>query len=252
MARHGRRPLPSLRSLYTLTLAVLAAHGVYGQRTRPHRRRHHDAPYLPCSNSCLSASDGICDDGSSASLRRPARVKCELGTDCADCGHTGLTPQSPAPLADVLTLVPETAPPPPPPSEPPLQVLRKRGISVFAARTATQPSFTMPCAVSCFARSSHLPVFVRDGHRRCPGGSVRASQSKTPNSNGIQVHFRHPRYRCLGRHGSQSRRRAALQSLLAAADRELLCQGRTCPGRRRKLWILLAFCCETWLPRPRI
>jgi hypothetical protein len=37
-----------------------------------------------CSNVCLFADDGTCDDGGPGSTAEEAR--CDLGTDCADCG----------------------------------------------------------------------------------------------------------------------------------------------------------------------
>lgn len=38
-----------------------------------------------CSNVCLFASDGVCDDGGAGSSGESPR--CDLGTDCADCGR---------------------------------------------------------------------------------------------------------------------------------------------------------------------
>jgi hypothetical protein len=35
-----------------------------------------------CTNSCLTANDGICDDGAAGAIRNT----CVYGTDCGDCG----------------------------------------------------------------------------------------------------------------------------------------------------------------------
>lgn len=35
-----------------------------------------------CTNTCVTANDGECDDGGANSLYSI----CDLGTDCADCG----------------------------------------------------------------------------------------------------------------------------------------------------------------------
>eukprot|EP00966_Prymnesium_polylepis_P047392 1096936-Prymnesium_polylepis.1 len=41
-----------------------------------------------CSETCGSASDGICDDGASGAVEpgSACHLGCAFGTDCADCG----------------------------------------------------------------------------------------------------------------------------------------------------------------------
>jgi len=100
-------------------------------------------PPAVCTDTCASANDGSCDDGSKIGPRAVSVIKCELGNDCSDCGDTGVRQYRPAPLSAGLKTIP-TDVPPVPSSEPPVELLLKRGVKVFAARTATQPSFIMP------------------------------------------------------------------------------------------------------------
>jgi hypothetical protein len=116
------------------------------------------APPALCTDTCGSARDGKCDDGSRATVETVSVVKCELGTDCTDCGRPTIPQFHPAPLSAVLLSLPVDAPPPPPASKPPVELLRELGIEVFAARTATQPSFVLPCVASLpDSHEEHLP-----------------------------------------------------------------------------------------------
>lgn len=97
-----------------------------------------------CADTCASAKNGVCDDASHVDVHAVVEVRCDIGTDCTDCGASHLRPYRPAPLNTILSVVPEGLPPPPPPPPSPVQLLRSRGVQVKAARTATQPSFIMP------------------------------------------------------------------------------------------------------------
>lgn len=76
-----------------------------------------DNSYLKCSNTCPErANDDDCDDGGPGS----EHSYCELGTDCADCGHRYYQPPSPPPSPPPPLPPPPSPPPlPPPPSPPP-------------------------------------------------------------------------------------------------------------------------------------
>ena len=103
-----------------------------------------------CSNTCASARNGKCEDGSFL-MKHPSssqmfEVKCNYGTDCEDCGPL---PRR-APAATLAQAMP-SAPPLPPAyvqrlgtSATGVAMLHERGIKVNAAWTRTQPSFLMP------------------------------------------------------------------------------------------------------------
>jgi hypothetical protein len=72
------------------------------------------APIL-CSDDCQFSQDGVCDDGCNvddhACVAAVMFAYCDLGSDCADCGHRTLNPRPPPPDAPSQ---PPSLPPPPP------------------------------------------------------------------------------------------------------------------------------------------
>ena len=84
-----------------------------------------------CSDSCIKAKDGICDEGrirgnSTGTINSPALVSCDLGTDCSDCGpfHGSI--------------------PPWPEEGGPISYLRSINKSLYTRHTTTSPNFLMP------------------------------------------------------------------------------------------------------------
>ena len=89
-----------------------------------------------CDNTCASARNGVCEDGGSvladpphvlgkgAGFPKEHMVRCDLGTDCADCGPRASMPGGT--------------------SAGPVERLRRAGVEVRASWTRTQPSFIMP------------------------------------------------------------------------------------------------------------
>merc|ERR1711965_714685 len=67
-----------------------------------------------CTDTCLKASNGACEDGGPGSLFElyGQPIDCLPGTDCTDCGFRYELPPSPPP--------PSPPPSPPPPSPPPM------------------------------------------------------------------------------------------------------------------------------------
>ena len=103
-----------------------------------------------CSNTCASARNGRCEDGSVlASTPMDTHVHeifCDYGTDCEDCGRLPRLPP-PAPLGKAMPAAPHL----PPAYQQRLgtratgvALLRERKVKVQAAWTRTQPSFLMP------------------------------------------------------------------------------------------------------------
>ena len=99
-----------------------------------------------CSDTCISAKNGLCEDGSQLFLSAPLRptdvktLNCDYGTDCADCGPLPkrlppptLRQSMPSASADVDGTARS--------SWTPVEKLRKRGVVVNAAWTRTQPPF---------------------------------------------------------------------------------------------------------------
>lgn len=110
-----------------------------------------------CLNTCKSANNGKCEDGSqlirsgppdrSAAHRSPwQQILCGLGTDCADCGPVAPHSHAMATLKQVMPSATVQDPPglwaPTGPSG--AALLASRSIEVRAAWTATQPSFIFP------------------------------------------------------------------------------------------------------------
>ena len=77
-----------------------------------------------CGNSCSSAGDEICDDGSAGNKFSA----CDLGEDCNDCGYRAVPPLPPIPPrpAAALALAATSTPNP----------------------AATQPAAAKPAALS--------------------------------------------------------------------------------------------------------
>ena len=110
-----------------------------------------------CLNTCKSANNGKCEDGSqlirsgppdrSNAHRSPwQQILCDLGTDCADCGP--VAPHSHA-MATLKQVMPSATVQDPPGLWAPTgltgaALLASRSIEVRAAWTATQPSFIFP------------------------------------------------------------------------------------------------------------
>ena len=103
-----------------------------------------------CSDTCSSARNGKCEDGSrlvnAPTDTRTQEIRCDYGTDCHDCGRQPRRPL-PATLAHAMP----SAPPLPPAYVQRLStlasgvaLLRERDVKVQAAWTRTQPSFLMP------------------------------------------------------------------------------------------------------------
>ena len=89
------------------------------------------APGSLCAETCIGASDGLCDDGGPGA----EYTACQYGTDCADCGvrrSTVLDPSqspdpTPSPSPDPSpSLDPGPGPAPPPPPPPPHRRHRTR------------------------------------------------------------------------------------------------------------------------------
>ena len=121
-----------------------------------------------CSDSCAHGKNGICEDGGallSDGERAKARedpkrstietIRCDLGTDCSDCGvrfppapaatfeqivSPAVGPAAAASAAAAIGRASSLAPRP----SAPIEVIEARGATIRAAWTATQPSFIMP------------------------------------------------------------------------------------------------------------
>ena len=106
--------------------------------------RHQRGRMLLCDDSCKTARNGRCEDGSNL-LRRPSnamvKLACDLGTDCADCGPVG-APLAPATLREAMPSAPALDEPRLPLR--PIAQLTERHIQVNLAWTRTQPPFLMP------------------------------------------------------------------------------------------------------------
>jgi hypothetical protein len=110
-----------------------------------------------CLNTCKSANNGKCEDGSQLIRSGPSdrgnarhspwhRILCGLGTDCADCGP--VAPHSHA-MATLKQVMPSATVRDAPGLWAPtglsgVALLASRSIEVRAAWTATQPSFIFP------------------------------------------------------------------------------------------------------------
>jgi hypothetical protein len=110
-----------------------------------------------CSDSCSSAHNGNCEDGGELLVRGPppvgttestrsrvAEVRCDLGTDCTDCGGQPRPPRRTAFASLDAVLGKGSGADEPGASAPSLASLIERGIKVKAAWTSTQPPFIMP------------------------------------------------------------------------------------------------------------
>ena len=110
-----------------------------------------------CLNTCKSANNGKCEDGShlirsgppdrSAAHRSPwQQILCGLGTDCADCGPVAAHSHVMATLKQVMPSATVQDPPGlwAPTGLTGAALLASRSIEVRAAWTATQPSFIFP------------------------------------------------------------------------------------------------------------
>ena len=158
------------RALAVVVLLSAATHAhASGERARRRRRfgrwaaRPTQSSVLAaaCDDSCASARNGVCEDGSDlvrqADSRTVHELKCDYGTDCADCSRGGSRGASrPPPMASLQAMMPsadpellrasgasggggaERAP------AAAVALLRQRGVHVNAAWTRTQPSFIMP------------------------------------------------------------------------------------------------------------
>ncbi|GMH44326.1 hypothetical protein BSKO_12260 [Bryopsis sp. KO-2023] len=78
-----------------------------------------------CADTCESARNGVCEDGSEAN-EREIKVLCDLGTDCSDCGPW----TTEAPEGESL---PKRN----------IEALNKQKIELFVRETVTQPPFLM-------------------------------------------------------------------------------------------------------------
>ena len=116
------------------------------------RKGGSDRPGFLCSNTCASARNGQCEDGSAMLASHPLRsttvrrLECDYGTDCADCGP--LPP--PLPPATLRQSMPSGAPSlddgplKKGAAKGPVSRLRAHGVTVNVAWTRTQPPFLMP------------------------------------------------------------------------------------------------------------
>ena len=111
-----------------------------------------------CSDDCPTARNGVCDDGGALFLEQgwPSAdgprlpegkmapehtLRCDLGTDCADCGPRYVS--RPATLTEAMPTAPKAADTAAW-SSPPVKLLREMDVEVRAAWTRTQPAFIMP------------------------------------------------------------------------------------------------------------
>jgi FkbM family methyltransferase len=130
-----------------------------------------------CENTCDTANNGICEDGTdligNIAARGIIHVKCDYGTDCADCQAV----PAPAP-AVTLRHAMRSAPASPEPAalHAPVALLRKHNINVDVAWTRTQPPFIMPftdpkadidVSRAMVTRRSVEPLYNLYVHRLC-------------------------------------------------------------------------------------
>ena len=90
-----------------------------------------------CDNTCEFANDGVCDDGSTVakdvSGTTPARdIKCDLGTDCSDCGALPYAMNTRQCIENEGT---ESL------CDHPVKYIKSMDVNLRAARTKTVPSF---------------------------------------------------------------------------------------------------------------
>jgi len=83
-----------------------------------------------CSNTCVSATDGDCDDGGPGA----EYTACSLGTDCVDCGSRS--------SSNALALPPPS--PPPPSSSPPPPLLAVSTVNGITYYSGSGSSWTVP------------------------------------------------------------------------------------------------------------
>ena len=129
----------------------------FSWRTNQHQRRRRQQQRTAglcagaAANSCASARNGVCEDGSAAMAlpdsRQVHKIGCDLGTDCDDCAAEAarFVGGRPATLEQMMPR-PGASPSPwsPPPGPSGVALLRARGVTVNAAWTRTQPPFLMP------------------------------------------------------------------------------------------------------------
>ena len=122
--------------------AASAAQGLSGRRPSIDGM---DVPPNPegearCDDSCAFANDGVCDDGSTVAKDEggstPHRdIKCDLGTDCTDCGAL------PYPMNTRRCVEnPDT----PELCDNPVKLIKDHDVNLRAVRTRTEPSFIQP------------------------------------------------------------------------------------------------------------
>ena len=82
----------NLNSATTLALLVALSLGAVAQTSCRDSERGQGPinPYLVCDNTCKSPGDAECDDGGEGS----DFDRCDLGTDCDDCGPRTIPPDA--------------------------------------------------------------------------------------------------------------------------------------------------------------